>query len=453
MKAMNFATNLGLRVLLTVISATVVLTACGDPPPALEPPVSATAAVISPTATVVPPTPRPSPEAAPRPSPTPMPMLPTQTPAPRPSSTPAPPVGRMPAAQSPLSDQVFAVLGDLVENHSPRESATDQELDAARNLMQRLMDLGYETNIQQFDVSQPFSSVEPVSTGGSDPIESVPIGQSFEGISVGLIADVGHAFEGDIPPAGLAGRIALIERGTITFEEKVKRVAEAGATGAIIFNNAPGLFFGRLMNTSAIPALAVSQADGRALRDRIGQDDLAATITVGVESSDSRNVIADKPGTSGGGQTVILGAHYDTVANTQGASDNSSGVSAVLTIASHIANRDFPFNIRIILFGSEELGLFGSRHYVETMGQEQIDSTIAMINLDALGSGTALGVAGDDELTTEATRIGARFGLGLFSEGQGRGSSDHASFEAVGIPVLLLTPAGLHPHLPLHFSF
>lgn len=58
------------------------------------------------------------------------------------------------------------------------------------------------------------------------------------------------------------GKIALIQRGAITFAEKVQRVADEGAIGAIIFNNLPGNFFGTLVNLSDIPAASLSDAEG-----------------------------------------------------------------------------------------------------------------------------------------------------------------------------------------------
>ena len=235
---------------------------------------------------------------------------------------------------------------------------------------------------------------------------------------------------------GLRGRIALIERGDITFEEKVKRVAGAGAVGAIVFNNERGLFFGRFANQPSIPAVAISQEDGRDLLDLVEQGEMGATVSVGDETAPSRNVIADKAGPTGSDRTVIVGAHYDTVPNSEGASDNGSGISTVLTIADHIAGRDYPFNVRIILFGAEEIGLFGSRHYVENMSQDEIDSTIAMLNFDAFGSGTRLGISGDGELVDRALQIGDRLGVALSHQGESTGwVSDHAPFSNVGIPV------------------
>ena len=435
------------QLLMLVIATVAVLVACGGQEATPAPIAAPTETAAPPAATVAPPTVEPGPTSTPRPSPTPMPMMPTQTPAPRPTSTPAPAVIPIPAAPSVLADEVFRTLQELTEGYSPRESATEQELEAAQHLRGRLSDLGYETSLQEFSVTLTVARVELASPAGDTPDapRSIPISTSIQGIATGLLTNVGRASEEDIPTEGLEGRIALIERGDITFEAKVKRVAEAGAVGAIVFNNDRGLFFGRFANQPSIPAVAVSQADGRDLRDLIEQGELGATVSVGDETSPSRNVIADKRGGAGGDppRRVIIGAHYDTVPNTEGASDNGSGVSAVLTIADHIADRNYPFDVRVILFGAEEVGLFGSRHYVDDMSPDEIANTIAMLNFDAFGSGSTLQIAGDIELTTEATRIGNKLGLdpGTFSEEQwGRlgGASDHAPFRLAGIPVLFL---------------
>ena len=77
------------------------------------------------------------------------------------------------------------------------------------------------------------------------------------------------------------------------------------------------------------------------------------------------------------------------------------------------------------------------------MSQEEIDNTIAMLNFDAVGSGRTLQIAGDIQLTNEATMIGKNLGMNLdtFSEGQWShlgGASDHGPFRLASIPVLFL---------------
>jgi subtilisin family serine protease len=69
-----------------------------------------------------------------------------------------------------------------------------------------------------------------------------------------------------------SGKVVLCERGTITFQVKVQNVQAAGGVAAVIANNAPGSFSGTLGagNSSTIPAIGISQADGQALGARLG---------------------------------------------------------------------------------------------------------------------------------------------------------------------------------------
>jgi len=64
----------------------------------------------------------------------------------------------------------------------------------------------------------------------------------------------------------------------------------------------------------------------------------------------------------------------------------TSGTAVLLTIAQMLANIDLPFTLRIIPFGSEEMGLLGSRFYVDSLTAQELANTQAMLNLvPALG--------------------------------------------------------------------
>lgn len=99
----------------------------------------------------------------------------------------------------------------------------------------------------------------------------------------------------------------------------------------------------------------------------------------------SYNVIVKKDGKSK--KEIIVGAHYDSV-NTNGAGDNGSGVATVLEMAKSLKNKDLDYTIKFVFFGSEELGLQGSKAYVNAMSQAEIDNTILMVNLDSVLAGT-----------------------------------------------------------------
>ncbi len=63
-----------------------------------------------------------------------------------------------------------------------------------------------------------------------------------------------------------AGKVALIERGVCTFNEKYNRAADAGAVGVVIHNNVPGLFAGGGVVSRGIFGVGISQADGLHIR-------------------------------------------------------------------------------------------------------------------------------------------------------------------------------------------
>lgn len=341
------------------------------------------------------------------------------------------------AASARLSEAGLAYLTAFTERFSPRESGTDEERAAAEFLADEMRRLGYDVVEQPLTVALIDWGIEPVSIVAPDAraLRSRPLEMSGSGDVTAPLAYVGKALESDIPAAGLAGSIALIERGDITFEEKATRAADAGALGAIIYNNADGEFGGTLMRQASIPAAAISREDGlemlAALENGIRME---ARIRVEVERRSSQNIIAEKRGTAADGGVVIMGAHYDSVAESQGAGDNGTGVAALVVMAQELADAEFPFTLRFIFFGVEEIGLRGSRHYVESLTDAELRDIAAMLNFDAMGAGKA-SILGDGALVNAALGIAAANGL-IVSESDGLGGSDHAPFRDAGVPAL-----------------
>jgi len=79
------------------------------------------------------------------------------------------------------------------------------------------------------------------------------------------------------------------------------------------------------------------------------------------------NVVADIPGTEWPDEYVILGGHLDSTPQGDGALDNGTGVAAIMETARLLVEAQVQprRTIRFILFGGEEVGLRGSRGYVE----------------------------------------------------------------------------------------
>ena len=402
-----------------------VLIACGsDSEPVVAPDPTATSTATLPTVT-------------PNPLPTPTTVPPSPTSA---TTTRAiiPTVVREVAPPNEEAERLGAVametLTFLTDELSPRASGTEEELVAAEYLRDEFAALGYEASTQLFEVRtiSPYGRLLTVDEPQEMDIQAFPMWMTAAGVVTGQLVDVGKALPDDIPSEGLAGRIALIERGEITFDEKVTAVFEAGAVGAVVYNNEPGPFVGAL-GGETIPAVAVSQEDGGTLKSLTESGPVTATISL-IYTEESRNVIADKPGTAGDGRVVVLGGHYDTVPDVPGANDNGSGIATLLTIAREIADREYPFTVRFIAFGAEELGLYGSKHYVDQLSDEEIDSTVAMLNFDALGSGPQTATLGTPSLLKMVDEYADEQGIDtkmVFTFDWG--SSDHAAFHDAGI--------------------
>ncbi|PFG04770.1 S8 family serine peptidase [Bacillus sp. es.034] len=83
------------------------------------------------------------------------------------------------------------------------------------------------------------------------------------------IAEVGIGTQSDFKDVDVAGKVAFIERGLITFDEKVQNAKDAGAKAAIIYNNVDGeieAFIGK--GTNYIPAFRLSKAEGEQLKSQ-----------------------------------------------------------------------------------------------------------------------------------------------------------------------------------------
>ena len=98
----------------------------------------------------------------------------------------------------------------------------------------------------------------------------------------------------------------------------------------------------------------------------------------------SQNVVLTIPGRSS--QTIIVGAHYDTVPY-PGASDNASGVALLLESAQRMLEIDNYYTIVYVFFGAEEVGLIGAYFFYHLLSPAQRDNIVLMVNADVLIEG------------------------------------------------------------------
>ena len=194
------------------------------------------------------------------------------------------------------------------------------------------------------------------------------------------------------------------------------------------------------------------------------------------------NIEAILPGHGAADEIIVVGAHYDSVADSPGADDNASGVAALLELARLLAGTTLPRTVRFVAFANEEAPFFygnemGSNLYAER-AQAQGARIEAMLSLETMGyytdqpgsqrypfpfsylypdTGNFIGFVGNFSsrpLVRQA--VGAfRASTGFPSEGvaapsgmEGIHWSDHWSFWQAGYPAIMVTDTApfRYPH-------
>jgi hypothetical protein len=172
-----------------------------------------------------------------------------------------------------------------------------------------------------------------------------------------------------------------------------------------------------------------------------------------------RNVVGVLRGTHReiGREAVVIGGHYDHLGRSgrfsraigsdgqihNGADDNASGIAAILEMAraASAEREQFGRSLVFAAFAAEELGLLGSKHYVDRP-TIPIDATLAMINLDMIGRAFGRVMVGGTELSpvfgdaVESMRPLTTLALEDFSQGYQNGQSDNWPFIHRGVPAL-----------------
>ncbi len=430
---------------------------------------TATPMLVEPTATMVPDTPtavvEPTATEVVEPEPTIAVVEPTATMVPS-TATPVPPTATVEVEVevtaevdpyvSSLTDRVYELTIMLAEELSPRQSATEEELRGAMFLSDEMTDLGYVVEIQDFEVSEaaPSGSLEVLpGTDGNEPsvtfsrrggethrIFFLPFEPLKVGQTQGELVFAGLGGGDDFEGLDVNGKIVLLKRGTLSFEDKETNAADRGAIGVVVFNYQPRFYFGgRLDQEPDILAGGIPLEDGERLQRALGDGNTvtAELLVYPTGNGPSRNVIAELNNEIVGDPVVVIGAHYDTTPWSAGANDNGSGVAAALIVAEELADDELPFDLRFIFFGSEETGLHGSNYYAGQLPQAEVDRIAAMVNLDVVATGD-LEVFGDETLTGYAENVAEEYGLDLaLAEPFEWGASDYLGFDERGVPFIM----------------
>lgn len=284
-----------------------------------------------------------------------------------------------------------------------------QDIANANNGTRAVGTPGYEASVDYvanvlrgsgFDVQTPefsarvFHGDKPDVTVGGKPVEAhaldFSLGTPPDGVSGPLVAAPANNLAcaaSDYANLPVHGAVVLVDRGTCPFAQKEEAAAQRGAVAMIIADNVDEQQMGGTLGPTTdvkIPVLSVTRSVGLQLRGQPGPATIK--LNASAQSFRARNVIAQTK-TGSTTDVVMAGAHLDSVPEGPGINDNGSGVAAVLETAVQLGSSPSVHNaLRFGFWGAEELGLIGSRNYVESLDLTALKNIALYLNFDMLAS-------------------------------------------------------------------
>jgi Zn-dependent M28 family amino/carboxypeptidase len=323
-----------------------------------------------------------------------------------------------------------------------------------------LRDKGFDVQTTQFDAHVFHSDPGSVTVGDKTfearalefSVATPPVGVTGPLVAVPVDKDPGcHASDYDGLPVN--GAVVLVDRGTCPFAQKEAAAVQRGAVAMIVADNVIEEHMGGTLGETTevkIPVASVGKADGALLRLASGPATLK--LTAETKTLHARNVIAQTR-TGLTSDVVMAGAHLDSVPEGPGINDNGSGVAAVLETAMQLGSSPQIHNaVRFGFWGAEELGLVGSRNYVESLDVNALKDLALYLNFDMLASPNPgyFTYDGDQSLPSDKRgdpvvpegSAGIERSLVAYLKSAGKtaqdtsfdGRSDYDGFTAAGIP-------------------
>lgn len=360
-------------------------------------------------------------------------------------------------------------------NDGTRASGTPGFEASADYVKKQLKKAGYKVSEQKFEF--PFyqevspatlAQVSPTPT----PYEVATLDYSGSGNVTGALVPTtnlvipateapssasGCAVADFVPASATEPEVALIQRGTCAFADKVANAVAAGYDAAVIFNEGnPGrtelLTAVTLGDPASIPVVGISYDDGVALYQATASGPVTVAVSTDTitEMRTTKNIIADSP-KGDRNKTVVVGAHLDSVLAGAGINDNGSGTSVILETAIQMQKLKIKprQQVRFAFWGAEESGLLGSTHYVDSLSNNKLSKIYANLNFDMVGSPNYVRFVYDGDGSDDPDGLAGPPGSAQIESifenyfaGQGLassptsfdGRSDYGPFIAAGIP-------------------
>lgn len=363
------------------------------------------------------------------------------------------------------SDESYRTLVQLCDDIGSRFAGSESEKRGAEFLASKMEEYGLE-NVRL----EPFA-MESWERGECALTLTAPVERDFSAIAMPYcpsaaleadVIDVGEGEEEDFARLGdsIRGKIVLTDAETHRPGErkshrtdKFIRAIEYGAVACVFMNQNPGLLhitgslsWGGARDTgreAPIPGIGISFEAGSAIRRLAmrGTPKLKIRTTNRTFPSTSYNVIGDIVGTAYPDEVIVIGGHFDGHDIAQGAGDDGAGVMSCLEAGRALAGLKGKLKrtIRIIGFGSEEVGLLGSIHHAEqNCGPDAKETYRFVLNMDGSGHGQGgrdhLRVSDLPEMLEYFQRVSKDIHYEFSMRNEFSPHSDHLPFALRGIP-------------------
>ena len=342
---------------------------------------------------------------------------------------------------------------DFVEELSfVRTAGSEEEKKAAELIMDKIRGIAEETENKEIQAEYMTFRIPDAKVGrcsvqaAGRELPCVPYLRSGNIDRECELVYLDGASEIDFAGAGsLEGKAVLLNG--LTDEKVYKRLIEHKASAFLVMQGKyyfseeeTSLYSRRLREhftrNGVIPGFMITAAGALWLmQEEVAQ--VRLTLEQEDTEPESRNVSAVIEGTDLKEESIVLTAHYDSVPVGTGSWDNATGAAALLEIFRHFAANPTRRTLRFLWCGSEELGLLGSKAYVEQK-KDLLDKVGFCFNFDMCG--TVLGsnrimVTGEKELQTFVEQY-CKIACYSADIKAGVHSSDSAPFCDNGIPAV-----------------
>jgi len=190
---------------------------------------------------------------------------------------------------------------------------------------------------------------------------------------------------------------------------------------------------------------SVGSSGNRAVADYLYQRLSGFGLTVVFQGEEQRNVVALLKGTNATPREVVMvGAHYDSVKKSPGATDNGAGVAIVLEQARLLRDQQFPYDIKFSFWNAEEIGGQGSKVYVKEALQKN-EPLAFYLNYDSVGFDSGQSLldlmydSHSEKIAKQVPALITRYQLGYtVTQNTKKCFSDHRPFWDAGFCAMML---------------